>query len=519
MTLSIIPQPRNVTETDDIFTLKSQARIVFQGDAARPAAELLAEYLRPATGFALPIVESSAQTGDLVLKVTGANTADNCGFYDESHQLSVNADKVELSGASTAALVRGLQTLRQLLPVEVYASTPQEVSWTIPGCLIEDSPTVRWRGVMIDVSRHFFPVAQVCRMIELAAQLKLSVVHLHLTDDQGWRLEIKKYPKLTEVGSVRKRTIIGHYWDKPWKYDETPYGGFFTQEDIKTIVAFAAKRCIMVVPEIDMPGHMVAAIASYPELGNYPQHQLEVRDCWGISYNILSPKPETIAFMKDVLAEVVELFPAKFIDIGGDEALKYEWEICKEVQEVMRAQGVKKESELQHYFTNEMGNFLASKGRRTIGWDDILNPEMPADAAVMNWHGADIIKEAARLNRKVVLTPHEFTYFDYFQADPKHEPLGIGGDLPLEKVYRFEPLDNSYTDAEKATILGAQAQLWAEYIPTAEHQEYMAFPRLCALAEKTWLCGTTPGYADFHKRLANYYGIFAQQKVNARPLE
>ena len=519
MAISIIPQPRSLAENGECFQLKSTARIVIQGEAARPAAELLAEYLRVPTGYELPVVAGADQTGDLRLQVTGTNTADDCGFYDETYRLEVTAQGVKLTGASAAALARGIQTLRQLFPQEIYAAAKQEVAWNAPGCVVEDSPTVRWRGVMIDVARHFFPVAQVCRMIELAAQLKLSVVHLHLTDDQGWRIEIKKYPKLTEVGSVRPRTMVGHYWDKPWKYDETPYGGFFTQDDIRAIVAFAAKRCIAVVPEIDMPGHMVAAIAAYPELGNYPQHQLEVRDCWGISYNILNPKPQTIAFMKDVLAEVAELFPARFIDIGGDEALKYEWEISKDAQEVMAANGIKKESELQHYFTNEMGNFLASKGKRTIGWDDILNPEMPADAAVMNWHGADIIKEAARLNRQVVLTPHEFTYFDYYQADPKHEPLGIGGDLPLEKVYRFEPLDAAFSNAERAAILGAQAQLWAEYIPTPEHQEYMAFPRLCALAEKTWLCGSTPGYANFHQRLAKYYGVFAQQKVNARPLE
>ena len=518
MEYKLLPQPRNFTANGELFELKASARIVATG-AARPAAELLAEYLRPATGFTLEVAPGSAKPGDLFLEVTGDNAADDCGFCDETHRLEVTAQGVKLTGASTAALVRGLQTLRQLFPCEIYAATRQEVAWTAPGCIVEDSPTVRWRGVMIDVSRHFFPVAQVCRMIELAAQLKLSVVHLHLTDDQGWRIEIKKYPKLTEVGSVRPRTMVGHYWDKPWKYDETPYGGFFTQDDIRAIVAFAARRCIAVVPEIDMPGHMVAAIAAYPELGNYPQHQLEVRDCWGISYNILNPKPETIAFMKDVLAEVAELFPARFIDIGGDEALKYEWEISKDAQEVMAANGIKTEAELQHYFTNEMGKFLASKGKRTIGWDDILNPGMPDDAAVMNWHGADIITEAARLNRQVVLTPHEFTYFDYYQADPKHEPLAIGGDLPLEKVYRFEPLAPGFSDAERAAILGAQAQLWAEYIPTPEHQEYMAFPRLCALAEKTWLCGSTPGYADFHKRLEKYYGVFAQQHVNARPLE
>ena len=518
MTLSIIPQPRKIAENGEFFQLKTSARIIAEG-AALSAAELLAEYLRTPTGYELPIVSGAPKTGDLCLEVTGSDSADAYGFYDEAYRLEITAQGVKLSGASCAALIRGIQTLRQLLPAEIYASSRQATEWTAPGCVVEDSPTVRWRGVMIDVSRHFFPVAQVCRMIELAAQLKLNVVHLHLTDDQGWRLEIKKYPKLTEIGRVRNRTIIGHYWDKPWKYDETPYGGFFTQEDIKTIVAFAARRCIMVVPEIDMPGHMVAAIAAYPELGNYPQHQLEVRDCWGISYNILSPKPETIAFMKDVLSEVAELFPGRFIDIGGDEALKYEWEICKDVQEVMHAQGIKTEAELQHYFTNEMGNFLTSLGKLTIGWDDILNPGMPADAAVMSWHGDEVIKEAARINRKIVLTPHEYTYFDYYQADPKHEPQGIGGDLPLEKVYRFEPLDSRYTDEEKATVLGAQAQLWAEYIPTPAHQEYMAFPRLCALAEKTWLCGATPGYANFHKRLANYYDIFAQQHVNARPLE
>ena len=520
--LNIIPQPRLVETREGFFQLVPEARIVAEG-AARPAAELLAEYLRPATGYALPVAEGAPRKGDLALAVTGADAQDEAGFYDESHRLEIGAEGVSLSGASCTALVRGIQTLRQLFGQGIYADTVKiGAHWRLPCALVEDSPSVRWRGVMLDSARHFFSVEQTCRMIELAAQLKLSVVHLHLTDDQGWRLEIKKYPKLTEVGGTRPRTQSGHSYDRPLKYDETPHTGFYTQDDIRAIVAFAAKRGIMVVPEIDLPGHMVAAIASYPELGNYPAHRLEVRDCWGISYNILSPRESTMAFLKDVFAEVVDLFPARFIDIGGDEARKDEWKICHEVQRIMAEKGVRDEEELQQWMTNEIGAYLATLGRRTIGWDDILNPEMPRDAAIMNWHDGEnstVRQDAARMGRAIVLTPHAYTYFDYYQADPRHEPLAIGGDISLEKAYRFEVLDSKWTQQERDAILGAQAQLWAEYIPDAAQQEYMAFPRLCALAEKTWLAGATPGYHDFCTRLLAYYGIFEAQKVNARPLD
>ena len=331
-------------------------------------------------------------------------------------------------------------------------------------------------------------------------------------------MEIRRYPNLTAVGSIRRRTVIGQESAHPKRYDETPYGGFFTQADIRKIVAFAARRHMTIVPEIDMPGHMAAAICAYPELGNYPENKVEVRDCWGISYQILSPRRSTIEFMQNVLEEILELFPSRFIHVGGDEARKDEWQICHEAQRIMAEQGLRNEQELQSYFIGEMGRFLRSRGRRMIGWDEILEGGLAEGAAVMSWHGEAGAVAAAGLGHDAVMASKEFVYFDYFQADPAHEPLGIGGDLPAEKVYRFHPLPKGLSEEEKTHILGGQAQLWSEYIPNLSHLEYMAFPRACALAEKLWSPEEGADFVDFKRRLDCHRARLAVMKVHAHPL-
>ena len=518
MPTNLIPRPVSVLENGQIFQLNADSRIIIQSEGAREPAGLLAEYLMPATGFPLPVTEDAPRKGDVILKDSGENQTDDAGFVKESYTLDVTAEQIVLNGANAASLARGIQTLRQLFPAEIYSSEKQSRSWTVPGAVIQDAPAFRWRGMMLDIARHFFNADEICRMIELFAQHKMNLVHIHLTDDQGWRVEIKKYPKLTEIGSVRKRTVTGHEWDRPKKFDETPYGGFLTREDIRRIVAFAARRHVTVVPEIDMPGHMAAAICAYPELGNFPQNKVEVRESWGISYNILSPRKSTIEFMKNVLSEIMELFPSRFIHIGGDEARKDEWQISYDAQCVMAEQGLRSEQELQSYFIGEMCKFIRSRGRRMIGWDEILEGGLAEGAAVMSWHGDTGAVAAAGAGHDSVMAPKEYTYFDYFQADPAHEPLGIGGDVPAEKVYRFNPLPASLAGERKKHILGGQAQLWAEYIPNLKHLEYMAFPRACALAEKLWSPADGACFIDFKKRLDSHRARLDAMKVNAHKL-
>ncbi|MBO5721835.1 MAG: beta-N-acetylhexosaminidase [Lentisphaeria bacterium] len=515
--ISLIPQVKTLQENGFVFNLSAASRIAAATAGAVKAAELLAEYLRKSTGFALPVV-SEVCPGDIVLSENGLDQCDDCGFYNERYTVKVTGENIFIAGGNTAALVRGIQTLRQLFPAEVYSEKVVDCNWSVPGVEIEDEPAFRWRGIMIDVARHFFNKNEVCRMIELAAQFKVSVVHLHLTDDQGWRVEIKRYPKLTEIGSVRKRTIIGHESSRPRKYDYTPYGGFFTVEDLREIVEFAAKRAIMLVPEIDMPGHMCAAIAAYPELGNFPQHQLDVRDCWGISYQILSPRDYTVEFMQNVLNDIMDIFPGRFIHIGGDEARKDEWAISPDAQEIMARENCKNESELQSYFIRRMSEVITARGRRMIGWNEIMHGGLADGAAVMSWQDTSYGNDAAKMHHDVVMAPKTMTYLNYYQADPAHEPPAIGGDISAEMVYRFNPVCAELNEDEQKYILGGQAQMWSEYIDNIKLWEYHAFPRYCALAEKLWSPADKCYFADFVKRLNSIRKKFAVQDVNAHVL-
>lgn len=514
MSINVIPLPGNVKVLKARFNLTPQTCIAAVSAGAGAAAELLAEYLRKSTGFTLNITDKAVK-GDIVLSEEGCNTPDESGFFCEKYTLKVTADNIFINGASSIALMRGVQTLRQLFPSDIYSEVPVGREWIAEGVEIVDEPAYRWRGIMIDVARHFFTKVEVCRMIELAAQFKYSVVHLHLTDDQGWRVEIKRYPRLTEIGSVRKRTIIGHYDDRPRKYDHTPYGGFFTQDDLREIVEFASRRGIMLVPEIDMPGHMCAAIAAYPELGNYPQHQLEVRDCWGISYQILSPRKSTIEFMQNVLAEIMDIFPGRFIHIGGDEARKDEWDICHEAQEIMAEHNCRNEHELQSYFILQMSEFIGSRGRRMIGWSEIMDGGLAEGAAIMSWQDMEAGKKAAAMHHDVVMAPAGFTYLNFYQADPATEPLAIGGDIPIEKVYRYKPAADDMAEDDRKYVIGGQGQLWSEYIDRMPLWEYQAFPRACALAEKLWTAQDKCCYVDFLHRLKSVRDILNVQNVNA----
>jgi hexosaminidase len=365
----------------------------------------------------------------------------------------------------------------------------------------------------LDVSRHFMPKEDVMRFIDTMASLKFNTFHWHLTDDQGWRIEIKKYPKLTEVGAWRNGTLAGHirdYHEKeiPYEYDGVRHGGFYSQDDLREVVAYAADRYITIVPEIDMPGHMQAAIAAYPELG-CTTNPLPVKMEWGISRNILNPEESTVQFCKDVLTEVMELFPSEFIHIGGDEAKKDQWEASERIEQLREERGLKDMHEMQSWFIKQIDEFLVANNRRLIGWDEIAEGGLAENAAVMWWrgksgqtHGQEIAKNAAKAGHDIVVAANGSLYFDYYQSkDKRNEPLAIGGFLPLQQVYNFEPVIEGLDGNTAAHILGAQGQIWTEYIPNMKHAEYMAFPRACALAELVWLPKDQKNYAGFLERM------------------
>ncbi len=514
--VAIIPEPASVIVRDGTFRLTSGTTIQAGGEAA-PIGARLAAYLRPATGYPLDVTTGGAASGNrIVLQLDAA--LERLG--PEGYVLDAAENEILIRAPAPAGLFYGVQTLRQLLPPEnLRDSLARGVEWHVPAVLIEDSPRFRWRGMHLDVARHFMPKEFVLRFIDLLALHRLNSFHWHLTEDQGWRIEIRKYPRLTEVGAWRTETLVGHMTNDSAarQYDGTPHGGFYTQDDIREVVEYARQRFITVVPEIEMPGHAQAAIAAYPELGNTGD-TLGVWTHWGVSQNILNPEESTIRFMQDVLSEVLELFPGTFIHIGGDEAPKTQWRASPRAQARMRELGLANEEELQSWFIRRMDAFLVERGRRLVGWDEILEGGLAPNATVMSWRGVDGGIAAARAGHDVVMAPTGFTYFDYYQSrDTEWEPLAIGGFLPLDRVYSFEPIPPDLEPEFHHHILGAQAQLWTEYMTTTTHVEYMAFPRVAALAEVVWTPRARRDLADFRVRLATHLRRLDALGVNYRP--
>ncbi len=514
--VNVIPKPVKMELGKGEFRLDKDTRILFQqgnGDAEKTA-NYSTGVLRPATGLALPV---SAASGPEANAVFLGNEGLDTGA--EGYRLKVTKDRVVIAASAGAGLFYGVQTLRQVLPPAVYSADLVDAQkWTAPLVYIEDAPRFAWRGMQIDPCRHFMPKDFVKRFIDAIAVQKMNHLHIHLTDDQGWRIEIKKYPKLTEVGAWRAETVVGHAGKPGATYDGTRHGGFYTQDDLREIVAYAADRHITILPEIEMPGHAQAAIAAYPELGNVKE-PLPVFTTFGVNKNIFNAEESTILFLQDVLAEVVDIFPGTYIHIGGDEAVKDQWKDSEAVQKRMKELGIADEDKMQAYFIARMNDFLKSKGRKLIGWDEILDGGLGKDATVMAWRSVDKGVEAAKLGNDVVMAPTAFTYLDYYQGKPKDEPLAIGGNLPLNKVYSFDPLPVRLDAAELAHILGTQGQLWSEYIPTPEHMEYMAFPRACALAEVAWTPQDQREFKDFSERLETHVERLKQMGVKYRPLD
>ena len=511
--IDVVPRPASVVTGQGTFTLSSRTTIWTDArDSA--AARHFALDVAPATGFDLRVRIGAGTRGNRI--VFRRAPAKDTTFGPEGYRLVASRAAITITCSTPAGAFYATQTLRQLLPPEIFRDAPiPGIAWTIPAVTIVDRPRFAWRGMHLDVSRHFMPKEFVKKYIDLLALHKMNSFHWHLTDDQGWRIEIKKYPRLTSVGAWRSQTLVGKSQRDSTLdvYDHKPHGGFYTQEDVREIVAYARERFVRIVPEIEMPGHSQAAIAAYPSLGNFGD-TVPVWNRWGVTPHILNPSDTTIAFMQDVLTEVMALFPGQFIHIGGDEAIKPEWKTSPRAQAKIRALGIvpddstnprdrfRAENELQSWFTTQMDRFLTSRGRRLVGWDEILEGGLAPNAVVMSWRGTAGGLTAARAGHDVVMTPGDYTYFDHYQSrNTAAEPLAIGGFLPLDSVYAYEPVPAELEPQYVAHILGAQGQIWTEYIEGPKNVEYMAFPRECALAEVLWTPKARRDYADFSARL------------------
>ena len=533
---AIIPKPLQLLAASGEFLVNAQTKILIPKNAPeiRPLAEMLAERFLVTSAMNLTIEEfeltdfAPSKNKNIVF-VPLSNKSGEQKLGEEDYTLKITNEGVLLSAATSKGDFYALQSLLQLLPTQIFSSSPQNmVKWSVPNCTIFDQPRYAYRGLMLDVCRHFFPVSFIKKYIDLLAMHKMNTFHWHLTDDQGWRIEIKKYPKLTEIGSKRKETMKGHYTEKA--FDGTPYGGFYTQDQIKEVVSYAQKKFVTVIPEIEMPGHALAALAAYPELG-CSKKNYEVGTKWGVYEDVFCPTEQTFSFLEDVLTEVITLFSSNYVHIGGDECPKISWKNSQFCQDLMKKEGLKDEHELQSYFIKRIDKFLTSKGKKMIGWDEILEGGVSPNATIMSWQGIEGGVAAVKQNHDAIMTPGSHCYLDKYQSEPSTEPLAIGGFLPLEKVYAYNPTPKGLTAEQAKHILGVQANIWTEYILTSPQVEYMAYPRASALAEVAWASNDAKDYKDFTTRLKthferlkylavnyanSYYDISASSSINAK---
>ncbi len=511
---SIIPKPVEVVMLEGSFTIDKATELSVSPltPETEKAAGFLAALLRRSTLFPLPLNErSGAGRNSITLLIDTA-----AGTGEDGYLLEVTPKKIVLRSPSASGLFHGVQTLRQLLPpqAETEGGLAGGVLPVVPACVIRDEPRFAYRGMHLDVSRHFFSVDEVKRYIDILALHKFNTFHWHLTDDQGWRLEIKKYPELTTTGSQRSETLTGHGGRSPFTYDGTPYGGYYTGEEAREIVRYAADRFITVIPEIEMPGHAVAALASYPWL-SCTGNRLTVQTRWGVFDDVFCAGKDTVfAFLEDVLDEVMDIFPSEYIHIGGDECPKVRWENCRDCRKRMMEEGLSDENELQSWFITRIEGYLNSHGRKIIGWDEILEGGLAPEATVMSWRGITGGIEAAKMGHDVIMTPASHLYLDYYQCEPEGEPLAIGGYSPLEWVYSYEPMPDELTEEEQAYVLGLQGNVWTEYIPSMSHLEYMAFPRAFAIAETGWTPAMKKDFEDFLARFTCQRGRYDLMKIN-----
>lgn len=503
--VKIIPKPQKISLDAGYFKLKDTLIIQTISNNLQQVTGLLKGYLKEEDILATISGEFSDKSNSSYISLDViADSAMNA----EGYTLSVQPDHIAITAVSQQGLFYGIQSLRQL----IITNKDNRIH-----CMtINDWPRFSWRGMHLDVSRHFMPVSFIKKYIDYLAFLKMNTFHWHLVDDQGWRIEIKRYPKLTEIGAWRDSTLVGYYKDRPRRYDGKRYGGFYTQNEIKDIVAYAQKRFITIVPEIELPGHSQAAIASYPKLG-CTHDKVAVWTRWGVSPYIYNVDESTFTFLENVLNEVIQLFPSKYIHIGGDEALKTQWKKSKEVQRRMKKLGITDEEKLQGYFVARIQKYLESKGREIIGWDEIMEGGIGKNAAVMSWRGTQEGIDAARAGHKVVMTPIKYCYFDHYQSKDPGEPLAIGGYLPMDSIYWYNPVPKELSDSVASRIMGVQGNVWTEYLPTPKQVEYMLFPRIFAMSEIQWSSPEHKDYSAFEKRVRSFEPYLKKMKVNYSP--
>jgi hexosaminidase len=506
--IGIIPAPVSLEIATGWWRPTGRTTITCDAEA-RACAHLLHEYLG-ATGLPL-VVATTGQDGEISLRLSPPDPE----LGGEGYRLDVDERGVRIRAESPAGLRHGVQTLRQLLPPEIYASEPPvRVDWRVPFVRISDRPRFSWRGSLLDVGRWHLPVEYLHRYVEMLAVHKMNRLHLHLTDDQGWRFEVTRYPDLTRVGAWRAESPAGHQRDA--RGDRRPHGGFYSQQELRALVAFAARRGVEVVPEIDLPGHVTAAIAAYPGLGNGTR-PLAVSTSWGVHECVLNMEETTVQFCRDVLDEVMDVFPARWVHLGGDECPTTEWAVSPRAVERVRELGLTGVRDLQGWFLNRLCAHLGSRGRTPVVWDEAFTAGLDEAAVVMAWRNEAVGCAAAAAGRDVVMAPQQCTYFDHYQDGLPGEPIAIGGLTRLQDVVAYDPAPGSMDDEARRRVLGTQGQLWTEYLPTPARVDDMAYPRLAALAERAW-SPTPTSYAEFCSRLAHHAPRLEQARVRMRPV-
>ncbi|UCG58981.1 MAG: beta-N-acetylhexosaminidase [Phycisphaerales bacterium] len=516
--VSVVPLPVSAEHRDGSFLISPSTQVIAERSAAAEAARLI-DALEPAMGHRLTLAQDSARVKDLIRLRIESSLEGRLG--GEGYELDVTTQSVTIRAAKPAGLFYGIQTLRQLLPPAIFNKRKVEaIEWTVPCVRVTDYPRFKWRGLLIDPARHFIPKQDVKRFIDAMALHKFNRLQIHLTDDQGWRIEIKKYPRLTKIGAWMDFTAIHRIGEQGGAGGARP-GGFYTQDDIRELVRYAADRHVTIVPEIEMPAHTGAAIVSYPRIGLYPQklNDLPPEKRWTANERVLAPRPRTVAFMQDVLTEVIELFPSTHIHIGGDEANIDHWKRSEEMQALVHRLELKDVVELHSWFIRQMDAFLTGHGRRLIGWDEILQGGLAPGAIVMSWRGQAGGITAAKAGHDVIMAPTSHTYFDYYQGPAEAEPRAIGGHIPLQKAYSFEPIPAELNAEQAKHVLGGQGQLWGEYIAHRKHLEYMSYPRAAALSEAVWSPRQSRNYERFLIRLTEHLKRLEAAEVNYRPLD
>jgi hexosaminidase len=510
--ISLIPQVQKMTLGQSSFQFTQNTVISVESNEQQQIAEQFSNLFVKSAGWKPTISTDCSEKSNQILFKTDATLG------VEGYLIESSTNRIEIKAGSSAGFFYATQTLRQLLPAQLESSQRQEnIDWLIPVISIADSPAFKWRGYMLDVSRHFFPKEDIIQLIDYLAVHKINTLHLHLVDDQGWRIEIKKYPKLTSLGAWR----VDHE-DKPWNSrpkqlpgEKATNGGFYTQADVREMVAYAQSRYINIVPEIEMPAHVTAALSAYPQYScTGGPFTVLPGGVWPITDIYCAGNDSTFLFLEDILSEVIDLFPSKYIHIGGDEATKKEWDKCPKCQKRIKSEGLKNSGELQSYFITRIEKFINSKDRILLGWDEILEGGLPPKATVMSWRGTQGGIDAAKQGHDVVMTPGQPCYFDHYQGPKDEEPLAIGGFNPLQKVYEYNPIPAELDSEAAKHILGAQANLWTEYVSTFKHAQYMTFPRVAAMAEVLWSQKEVRNWDDFYRRIQLYTKRYDQMGIN-----